>query len=65
MNTLAATERVVKIIKSKEVMEIKVDCKYVTGKFDKDVCLLHSKEGCKEKCGGECEDCEHNSNQKE
>lgn len=57
MNTLAATERVVKIIKSKGVMKIKVDCKYITGKFDKDVCLLHSKGKDTEKCQGECEDC--------
>ena len=57
MNTPAATERVVRIIKSKEVMKIKVDCKFVTGKFSKGDCLLHSKGKDTEKCQGECEDC--------
>ena len=46
-------------------MKIKIDCKYITGKFSQGDCLLHSKEGHKEKCSGECEDCEHKSNQKD
>ena len=57
MNTLAVTERVVRIIKSKEVMKIKVDCKFITGKFSEGVCLAHSKGKDTEKCKGECEDC--------
>ena len=43
-------------------MKIKVDCKYVTGKFEKDICLLHSKGKDTEKCQGECEDCKKNNN---
>lgn len=37
-------------------MKIKVDCKFVTGKFEKDVCLVHSKEDKIEKCNGKCSD---------
>ena len=38
-------------------MKIKIDCDYVTGRFVKDVCLVHSKEKEVEYCKGECEDC--------
>lgn len=38
-------------------MKIKIDCKYVTGNFSDDVCLVHSKEDKVERCVGECEDC--------
>ena len=38
-------------------MKIKVDCKFVTGKFTKGDCLAHSKGKDTEKCQGECEDC--------
>jgi len=37
-------------------MKIKIDCEYVTGRFVKDVCLAHSKEGKVEKCNGKCSD---------
>ena len=57
MNTLAAVERDVRIIKLREVMKIKIDCKFVTGKFSEGVCLAHSKEKQVEHCNGECEDC--------
>ena len=60
MNTPVAVERDARIIKLREVMKIKIDCKFMTGKFEKDVCLLHSKEDHKEKCCGECEDCKKN-----
>lgn len=38
-------------------MKIKVDCKFITGKFSQGDCLLHSKGKDTEKCQGECEDC--------
>lgn len=38
-------------------MKIKVDCKYITGKFSEGICLAHSKEKEVEHCKGECEDC--------
>lgn len=38
-------------------MKIKIDCKFVTGKFSQGDCLLHSKGKDTEKCQGECEDC--------
>ena len=44
-------------------MKIKVDCKYVTGKFTKGDCLLHSKGKDTEKCKGECEDCKKKEEQ--
>ena len=37
-------------------MIVKVDCKFLTGKFSEGVCLVHSKEDNTEKCQGECED---------
>lgn len=38
-------------------MKIKVDCKFLSGKFTEDICLAHSKGKEVEKCKGECEDC--------
>ena len=40
-----------------DTMKIKVDCKFLAGKFAEDVCLAHSKGKEVEKCKGECEDC--------
>ncbi len=37
-------------------MKIKIDCDYVTGRFVKDVCLVHSKGDKVEKCDGKCDD---------
>lgn len=36
-------------------MRIEIDCKYLTGKFGKGVCLAHSTDK-EERCEGECED---------
>ena len=44
-------------------MKIKVDCKYITGKFSEGVCLAHSKGKDTEKCQGECEDCKKKEEQ--
>lgn len=37
-------------------MKIKVDCKFLAGKFAEDVCLAHSKGKEVEKCKGKCDD---------
>ena len=63
MNTHVAAERDVRTIKLREVMKIKIDCKFVTGKFTKGDCLLHSKGKDTEKCQGECEDCKKKEEQ--
>ena len=42
--------------KAVKVMRIEIDCKYLTGKFSKGVCLAHSADK-EERCEGECEDC--------
>lgn len=38
-------------------MIIKVDCKFLAGTFDKDACLLNSKEDKMVKCDGQCKEC--------